>query len=133
MCLFLVVSCHIFSFAVKISSIFRAWNDCCCYFMSGPASKYFGNSKGAPHMNRLKGKIAVVTGASKGIGAAIAKQFAAEGSAVVVNYGSSKTGSDAVVKSIVEKDGRAVAIQADLSKPDDVRKLFEETKKQFGK
>ena len=84
-------------------------------------------------MNRLKGKIAVVTGASKGIGAAIAKAFAAEGAAVVVNYSSSKNEAEAVVKSIREKDGQAVAIRADLSKPSDIQRLFAETKKLFGK
>jgi len=83
-------------------------------------------------MNRLKGKIAVVTGASKGIGAAIAEYFAAEGAAVVVNYASSKAGADAVVKRITEKDGRAIAVQADVSKPEDIQRLFAETRKAFG-
>ncbi len=83
-------------------------------------------------MNRLKGKIAVVTGASKGIGAAIAEHLAAEGAAVVVNYASSKAGADAVVKRIAEKDGRAVAVQADVSKHEDIQRLFAETKKAFG-
>src|ERR1700722_3470412 len=84
-------------------------------------------------MNRLKGKIAVVTGASKGIGAAIAEHMAAEGAAVVVNYASSKTGADAVVKRILQKDGRAIAVQADGSKAEDILRLFAETKKAFGK
>src|SRR5438128_4481674 len=84
-------------------------------------------------MNRLKGKIAVVTGASKGIGAAIAEHMAAEGAAVVVNYASSKSGAEAVVKRITQKDGRAVAVQADVSKAEDIRRLFAETKKAFGK
>jgi 3-oxoacyl-[acyl-carrier protein] reductase len=84
-------------------------------------------------MNRLKGKIAVVTGASKGIGAAIAEHMAAEGAAVVVNYASSKAGADAVVKRITQKDGRAIAVQADVSKPEDIQRLFAETKKAFGK
>src|SRR5579871_1936449 len=84
-------------------------------------------------MNRLKGKIAVVTGASKGIGAAIAEHLAAEGAAVVVNYASSKTGAEALVKLISARDGRAVAVQADLAKEADVRRLFAETKKVFGK
>ena len=84
-------------------------------------------------MNRLRGKIAVVTGASKGIGAAIAEHLAAEGAAVVVNYASSKAGADAVVKRITKKTGKAVAVQADLSKPEDIRRLFAETKKAFGK
>jgi len=84
-------------------------------------------------MNRLKGKIAVVTGASKGIGAAIAEHMAAEGAAIVVNYASSKAGAEAVVKRITQKDGRAVAVQADVSKPEDIGRLFAETKKAFGK
>src|ERR1043166_7290454 len=84
-------------------------------------------------MNRLKGKVAVVTGASKGIGAAIAEHMAAEGASVVVNYSSSKAGADAAVARITQKDGRAVAIQADLSKADDIRRLFAESKKVFGK
>jgi 3-oxoacyl-[acyl-carrier protein] reductase len=84
-------------------------------------------------MNRLKGKIAVVTGASKGIGAAIAEHLAAEGASVVVNYASSKTGADAVVKRITQKDGKAVAVQADVSKPEDIQRLFAETKKAFGR
>jgi 3-oxoacyl-[acyl-carrier protein] reductase len=84
-------------------------------------------------MNRLKGKVAVVTGASKGIGAAIAEHMAAEGAAVVVNYASSKAGADAVVKRITQKDGRAIAVGADVSKPEDIQRLFAETKKAFGK
>ena len=83
-------------------------------------------------MNRLKGKVAVVTGASKGIGAAIAEHMAAEGAAVVVNYASSRSGADAVVKRIVQKDGKAVAVQADVSKPEDIQRLFAEAKKAFG-
>jgi 3-oxoacyl-[acyl-carrier protein] reductase len=84
-------------------------------------------------MNRLKGKIAIVTGASKGIGAAIAEHMAAEGASVVVNYASSKAGADAVVKRITQRDGKAVAVQADVSKPEDIQRLFAETKKAFGK
>src|SRR4051794_39737514 len=75
------------------------------------------------HMNRLKGKTAIVTGASKGIGAAIAEHLAAEGAAVVVNYSSSKSGAEAVVKRIVQKDGRAIAVQADVSRAEDVQRL----------
>jgi 3-oxoacyl-[acyl-carrier protein] reductase len=84
-------------------------------------------------MNRLEGKIAVVTGASKGIGAAIAEQMAAEGASVVVNYASSKAGADAVVKRITQKEGKAVAVQADLLKPEEIQRLFAEAKRVFGK
>ena len=84
-------------------------------------------------MNRLKGKIAVVTGASKGIGAAIAENMAAEGAAIVVNYASSKAGADAVVERIAQKQGKAVAVQADVSQPADIQRLFAEAKKAFGK
>src|SRR3984893_12782332 len=85
------------------------------------------------HMNRLKGKVAVVTGASKGLGAAIAEQLAAEGASVVVNYASSKAGADAVVKRITQKGGQAVAVQADLLKPEEIQRLFAEAKRVFGK
>lgn len=80
---------------------------------------------------KLAGKVAVVTGASKGIGAGIALELAAEGAAVVVNYSSSKAGADKVVAQIKEKGGQAIAVQADLSKPAEVHKLFETTKKEF--
>jgi 3-oxoacyl-[acyl-carrier protein] reductase len=82
---------------------------------------------------KLEGKVAVVTGASKGIGASIAEHLAAEGAAVVVNYASSKAGADAVVKRLSQKGGKAVAVQADVSKIEDIRRLFAETKKAFGK
>jgi 3-oxoacyl-[acyl-carrier protein] reductase len=82
---------------------------------------------------KLQGQVAVVTGASKGIGAAIAEHLAAAGAAVVVNYASSRAGAEAVVERIRKAGGKAVAVQADVSKPDDVRRLFAETKKAFGK
>jgi 3-oxoacyl-[acyl-carrier protein] reductase len=84
-------------------------------------------------MSKLKGKVAVVTGASKGIGASIAEHLAAEGAAVVVNYASSKSGADAVVKRITEQGGKAVAVQGDVSQPEDIKRLFAETKAAYGK
>lgn len=83
-------------------------------------------------MSKLTNKVAVVTGASKGIGAAIAKHFAAAGAKVVVNYASSKEGADKVVKEITDQGGIAIAVQADVSKEADVNRLLEETKKAFG-
>jgi 3-oxoacyl-[acyl-carrier protein] reductase len=84
-------------------------------------------------MSKLAGKVAVVTGASKGIGASIAEQLAAEGASVVVNYASSKSGADAVVKKIKDKGGKAIAVQGDVSKSKDITKLFAETKQAYGK
>jgi 3-oxoacyl-[acyl-carrier protein] reductase len=84
-------------------------------------------------MKKLEGKVAVVTGASKGIGAGIAKQLAAEGAAVVVNYSSSKKGADVVVAEIAEKGGKAIAIGANVAKKSEIEKLFAETKKAYGK
>ena len=83
-------------------------------------------------MNKLKNKVAVVTGASKGIGASIAKHFAADGAKVVVNYASSKEGADSVVKEITDNGGIAISVQGDVSKEADVSRLFEETNKAFG-
>lgn len=82
---------------------------------------------------KLTGKVAVVTGASKGIGAGIALRLAAEGASVVVNYSSSREGADRVVAEITGSGGKAVAVQANLSKPADVQNLFAETKKAFGR
>src|SRR6266480_3287031 len=81
---------------------------------------------------KLAGKVAVVTGASKGIGADIAKQLAAEGAAVAVNYASSKDGADRVVDEITKRGGKAIAVQADVAKKKDVERLFAETKKALG-
>jgi 3-oxoacyl-[acyl-carrier protein] reductase len=83
-------------------------------------------------MSDLKGKVAVVTGASKGIGAGIAKGFAAAGAAVVVNYASSREGADRVVAEITAQGGKAIAVQGDVSKAADVTRLFAETKASFG-
>jgi len=83
-------------------------------------------------MRKLAGKVAVVTGASKGIGAGIAKGMAAEGASVVVNYSSSKEGADRVVQEITREGGKAIAVQGDMSKSADVKRLFTETKKAFG-
>jgi 3-oxoacyl-[acyl-carrier protein] reductase len=84
-------------------------------------------------MGKLNNQVAVVTGASKGIGAGIAKALAAEGASVVVNYSSSKAGADKVVQEITAKGGKAIAVQADVSKQADVLRLFAETKKAYGK
>ncbi len=83
-------------------------------------------------MSKLANKVAVVTGASKGIGAAIAKHLAAEGAAVVVNYSSAKEGADAVVAEIVANGGKALAVQANVSKTADVARLYAETVQAFG-
>ncbi|MDP1835753.1 MAG: glucose 1-dehydrogenase [Chlamydiales bacterium] len=83
-------------------------------------------------MNRLEGKVAIVTGASKGIGASIAKHLGAEGASVVVNYSSSKEGADRVVAEIKKAGGQAIAVQANMSKKKDIDRLFAETKTAFG-
>jgi 3-oxoacyl-[acyl-carrier protein] reductase len=98
-------------------------------------SVHMGNSSwGAKSMTKkLEGKVAVVTGASKGIGASIAKALASEGASVVVNYSSSKQGADRVVAEIVAHGGRAIAVQGDVSKQGHIERLFSEVKKAFGR
>lgn len=83
-------------------------------------------------MSKLEGKVAVVTGASKGIGAGIAKALAEAGAKVVVNYASSKEGAEKVVAEIAKKGGRAIAVQGDVAKAADIKRLFAETKKAYG-
>jgi 3-oxoacyl-[acyl-carrier protein] reductase len=83
-------------------------------------------------MSKLNNKVAVVTGAAKGIGASIAKHFAEAGAKVVVNYATSKEAANKIVKAITDNGGVAIAVQADVSNEDDVARLFEETKKAFG-
>lgn len=83
-------------------------------------------------MSKLSGKVAIVTGASKGIGADIARGLAAEGASVVVNYASSREGADKVVGEITLKGGKAIAIQGSVTEQADVKHLFEETAKTFG-
>ena len=82
---------------------------------------------------RLAGRVGVVTGASKGIGAGIAKYLAAEGASVVVNYASSKEGAEQVVNEITREGGKAIAVQGDVAQSKDVERLFAETKKAFGR
>src|SRR5713101_4514167 len=82
---------------------------------------------------KLEGKVAVVTGASKGIGASIAKALADEGASVVVNYSSSKQSADRVVEEISGRGGQAIAVQGDVSKQAHIERLFSETHKAFGR
>jgi 3-oxoacyl-[acyl-carrier protein] reductase len=89
--------------------------------------------KGTLMAGSLSGKVAIVTGASKGIGAEIARKLASQGASVVVNYSTSKAGADKVVAAIKAAGGKAVAIQADVSKEADVRRMFAESKQAFGR
>src|SRR6476661_8928909 len=91
------------------------------------------NERTKMNNGKLDGKVAVVTGASKGIGAGIAKQLAAEGAAVVVNYASSKTDADRVVDEITKRGGKAIAVQGSVAKKAEVERLFAVAKKAFGK
>lgn len=84
-------------------------------------------------MSKLKNKVAIVTGASKGIGAGIAKAYGIEGASVVVNYSSDKEGADRVVNEIVANGGHALAVQGNVSLPADIKRLFAETKQAYGK
>ena len=83
-------------------------------------------------MSKLKNKVAIVTGASKGIGAETSIQLGAAGASVVVNYASSKDGAEGVVAEIVKKGGKAIAVQGDVSKHEDLKRLFAESKKAYG-
>src|ERR1700680_555109 len=89
--------------------------------------------RGDLYMSKLAGKVAVVTGASKGIGAAIAKSFAAEGASVVVNYASSKAGADTVVADITAAGGKAVAVKGDVSKAAEAQGIVDAAMKNYGR
>ncbi len=84
-------------------------------------------------MGKLNGKVAIVTGASKGIGASIAEHLGAEGAKVVVNYASSKSGADAVVEKIKKAGGEAIAVGGSVAKPEEIKKLIDEAVKAYGK
>jgi 3-oxoacyl-[acyl-carrier protein] reductase len=84
-------------------------------------------------MNLLAGMVPIVTGASKGIGAGIANLLSTEGASIVVNYASSRKGADRVLAEIADAGGNAIAVRANVSDPEEVKRLFAETKKAFGK
>jgi 3-oxoacyl-[acyl-carrier protein] reductase len=90
-------------------------------------------NKEMENSGKLNGKVALITGASKGIGAGIAKAYANEGAAVVVNYASSREGADKIVQAIIAKGGKAIAVQGNVENAADVKRIFEETVKAFGK
>jgi 3-oxoacyl-[acyl-carrier protein] reductase len=98
--------------------------------MSGPI---YSPTEQEQSMSDLKGKVAIVTGASKGIGAGIAKNLASAGAAVAVNYASSREGAERVVADIKANGGKAIAVKGDVAKAADVRRLFEETRSAFGR
>jgi 3-oxoacyl-[acyl-carrier protein] reductase len=119
---------------VKAGGHWRGVSDAATSSSTTPASLWPALTKGRERkVEKLQGKAAVVTGASKGIGASIAKHLAAEGAAVVVNYATSEASADRVVAEILSGGGQAVAVQADVAKPEDVRGLFAETKRVFGR
>ena len=104
-----------------------------CGIQPSTGCRFNAFEKETSHVKEARGKGRGRHRASKGIGAAIARHLAAEGAAVVVNYASSKEGADRVVAEIAGKGGKAVAVQANVAKPDDIRRLFAETKKAFGR
>src|SRR6476660_1601801 len=113
-----------------------SWLENCQYKRSGDHTTQFVTQKKgliAMASRKLAGKVGIVTGASKGIGAGIAKYLATEGAAVVVNYASSKEGADKVVDDISKRGGKAIAVQGDVAKKKDIERLFAEGQKAFGK
>lgn len=103
-----------------------------CYEKLLSLSSFASELKWFSKVNKLANKVALVTGASKGIGAEIARQFAAEGAKVIVNYASSKEDADKVVQAITENGGSAISVKADVSSEKQVARLFEEIKDAFG-